>query len=315
MTGIAALLVGITVSLGVVGMHSLLFSPSALVQRVAGPTPVSKGAQGRTMRHRLPLRPREGLSGRLWGRPGQGMALMLEQAGIPLRVAEYLALRLGMASVFACLAALMKAPWWMLPLPAIAGYWLPGWVVRQQRRIRIAKIEKQLLEALPLVINALRSGYSFLQALDFASKQISRPLAIELAHTVQEIQLGADIDTALSALGRRVGSQDLELVLTAILIQRQVGGNLAQLLSTVEQTMRERVKLRGEIRTLTSQQRLSALIIGSLPVLLTGGLFLLNPDYIGLLFTTMVGRILLAVAAAMEVIGILGLRKIMQIEV
>ncbi len=311
---LAAALVGLASLLGVWGVYGLVTAPGQLAQRVMGPTPMPHKPR-RPLRERALLQPREGLSRLWWGEPGKGLALELERAGIPLRVGEYIALRVALGLIFCLVALIFSAPWWLLPLPALAGYWLPSLVVRRQKALRLVKMEAQLLEALPLMVNALRSGYSFLQAMDFVSKRVDHPLAWELARTVREIQIGADVDSALVAMARRTGSPDLDLVVTAILIQRQVGGNLAELLSTVEETMRERVRVRGEIRALTGQQRLSAMIIGFMPVFLTLVLLLLNPRYIGLLFTTTIGHALLAVAAVMEVMGLLVIRRILRIEV
>jgi len=315
MIALAAALVGLASFLAVWGAYGLVAAPSQLAQRVAGPMPLPPRPATRMRERALLLRPREGLSRLWWGEPGKGLALELERAGIPLRVGEYIVLRAALALIFCLLALIFGAPWWMLPAPVLVGYWLPVLLVRHQKALRLAKIEAQLLKALPLMVNALRSGYSFLQAMDFVSKRVEDPLAWELARTVREVQVGAEVDAALTSLAQRVGSADLDLVVTAILIQRQVGGNLADLLSTVEETMRERVRLRGEIRALTGQQRLSAMIIGFMPVFLTLVLLLLNPHYIGLLFTTGIGHVLLAVAVVMEAMGLLVIRRILRIEV
>jgi tight adherence protein B len=314
-TVLAAALVGLAVTVGLLGIHQMVAARGQLLWRLKAP-PVAQPPPRRTPRRRaMLLRPREGLPRLWWGEAGKGLALELERAGIPLRPGEFVVLRWALALVMALMALIFSAPWWvMLPL-AILGYRLPMMVVRHVKGRRLAKIETQLLEALPLIANALRSGYSFLQAMDFVSKRVEDPLAWELARTVREIQMGANIDAALMATAHRVGSGDLELVINAIVIQRQVGGNLADLLTTVERTMRERARIRGEIKALTSQQRLSAFVIGSLPVFLVMVLMAINPSYGGLLFTTMVGRALLVTAAVMEVLGVMAIRRILRVEV
>lgn len=249
----------------------------------------------------------------------ESMATELERAGIPLRVGEFMAVRFALAATL-FLAPLVLVSNLMVALLlsivlAMVGYVLPRWYVGSRRRRRQAKITSQLVEMLNLMSTSLKSGYGLMQSFEFASQQLKPPIADELRRMLREASLGQGADGALQGLVDRVSSPDMELVMTAIKIQRTVGGNLAQLLDGVAFTMRERERLRGEVRTLTSQQRMTGIVIGALPIFI-GLLFLaINPEYMSVLFTTMAGRILLLAGLGMQVLGVLTIRAILAFEV
>jgi len=201
-----------------------------------------------------------------------------------------------------------------LPMAPI-GYFLPRWYVASRWRQRQAKINAQLGEMLTLVSNSLKSGYGLLQSFEYASRQLSPPLASELKRTLQEANLGAGAEAAIQALAERIASPDMEMVVTAITIQRSVGGNLAQTLDNVAYTMRERDRIRGEIRTLTAQQRMTGVIIGGLPIFVGSIMFAMNPDYMTPLFTETAGKVLLLMAVGLEVMGIVLIRSMLAFEV
>ena len=256
------------------------------------------------------------LAGILAGsRQVESSALALERAGIPLRVGEYMALRFTVAFVL-FLVTFMLARNLLIALPmAPIGYFLPRWYVGSRRRHRQAKINGQLEEMLTLVSNSLKSGYGLLQSFEYASRQLSPPLASELKRMLQEANLGAGAEAAILALADRIASPDMEMVVTAITIQRSVGGNLAQTLDGVAYTMRERDRIRGEIRTLTSQQRMTGVIIGGLPIFVGLIMFAINPDYMLPLLTETVGKVLLLMAVGLEALGIVLIRSLMAFEV
>ena len=256
------------------------------------------------------------LAGILGGSRGvESSALALERAGIPLRVGEYMTIRFALAFVL-LLVAFMLTRNVLIALPmAPIGYFLPRWYVGSRRRQRQAKINGQLEEMLNLVSNSLKSGYGLLQSFEYASRQLGPPLADELKRMLQEANLGAGAEVAIEALAERIASPDMEMVVTAITIQKSVGGNLAQTLDNVAYTMRERDRIRGEISTLTSQQRMTGLIIGGLPIFVGGIMFAINPDYMLPLFTDTVGKVLLLMAVGMEVLGIVLIRSLLSFEV
>jgi tight adherence protein B len=245
----------------------------------------------------------------------ESSALALERAGIPLRVGEYMALRFAVALVlFLVTYMLTRNVLIALPMAPI-GYFLPRWYVGSRRRSRQAKINGQLEEMLTLVANSLRSGYGMLQSFEYASRQLSPPLASELKRMLQEANLGAGAEAAVQALADRIASPDMEMVVTAITIQRSVGGNLAQTLDSVAYTMRERDRIRGEITALTAQQRLTGFVIGGLPIFVGLVMFAINPDYMTPLFTETAGKVLLVIAVGLEFMGIMLMRSMMNFEV
>lgn len=251
-------------------------------------------------------------------RGSERTAVELERAGLPLRVGEYYLIRYGLALVLFLAPFLFSRQLFTVALALIlaaVGYMLPALWVSSRRKARLNRINTQLVDMLGLVSNSLRSGYGLMQSFEFAAQQMGPPLATELRRMLREVNLGLSAEEALRSLGERVNSPDLDMVLTAINIQRNVGGNLAEILDNVAFTMRERERIRGEIRTLTAQQRMTGIIIGGLPIGI-GLLFLvINPEYMSILFTDPVGRMILLAAAVLEGLGIVATRRIMAIEV
>jgi len=197
----------------------------------------------------------------------------------------------------------------------VVGFQLPPMWISQRRSARNRKLEAQLPEALTMVANSLKAGFGLLQAMSLSAEQLEHPVSTELAKAVEETNIGSSVEEAFRALSERNESPDLDLVVTAVLVQRTAGGNLAEILQTVTETMRERVRIRGEINTLTAQQRLTGFVIALMPVAV-GGLFLVvSPDYIKPLFTDPMGRVMLGMSGFLEVIGVVVIRRILSIEV
>ena len=163
--------------------------------------------------------------------------------------------------------------------------------------------------------NALRSGLSFLQAVEVISREMTDPIAGEFSILLKEMRLGVITEEALRNLAIRVPSTDLDLVVTSVLVQRQVGGNLAVILDTIGATVRERLQIKGEIRTLTAQGRMSGWIVGLIPIFMVGILMILNREYIMALFTEPLGHIFLACGVVLQIIGALIIRNIIDIDV
>jgi tight adherence protein B len=253
------------------------------------------------------------------GRKGSDeVAVQLERAGVPLRVGEYYMIRWCVAGVF------FLAPFVFGISPfnvavgfglSILGYFLPAQWVSGKRKKRTNHINAQLVDLLGMVANSLKSGYGLMQGFEFAGKQLPDPLGMEVRRMLREATLGLSAEQALAALGTRIDSKDMDMVITAINIQRTVGGNLAEILESVAHTMRERERIRGEINTLTAQQKMTGIVIGMLPVFMFLIFMVINPDYMGLLFETMAGRLILVGSAVMEVMGYFMIKKIIAIEV
>lgn len=172
----------------------------------------------------------------------------------------------------------------------------------------------QLGDMLQMVSNAMRAGFSFLQAFELIAREMDAPIGREVQKVVSEINVGATMDTALENMQKRVQSADFELVVTAVLIQRQVGGNLAQILDTIGATIEERVKVKREVKALTAQGRASGYLLSGLPFALGLILYTINPDYLKPLWTETYGRMAIMLALVLQVIGFMVIRKIVDIK-
>ena len=239
----------------------------------------------------------------------------LEAAGVSLRSGEFVVASALGALVFGILgAALLHSPLLAL-IVAVVGGALPTLLLRSALNKRAEKLREQLPDVLTIMASSLRAGHSFLQSLDTVAKEIAHPAAAEFQRVVAEIRLGRPAEDALESLAERVGSPDFMWAVLAVNIQREVGGNLAEILDTVADTLRERAMLRRQIKVLTAEGRLSAWVLGLLPFGIALYMFAVNPDYIGLLFKTTYGIIMLIVAGALLVAGILWMKKIVDIDV
>ena len=244
------------------------------------------------------------------------LELLMLRAGLPLRGGEFVVLCVASAVLLSMLFLLLGGGQLIFGLiGAVLGFFFPFILVSMKTGKRRKTFNSQLGDALILIANSLRTGYSFMQASDMVAQEMRPPISSEFARAVKEMSLGVTIEEALANLGKRISSEDLDLVLTAVLIQRQVGGNLSEVLDNIARTIRERVRIRGEIRTLTAQGRISGVIVSLLPIVLGLIIYLLNPEYVKLLFVHPFGKILLGVAGLGQVIGILVIRRIVDIEV
>jgi tight adherence protein B len=246
-------------------------------------------------------------------------AIDLQQAGLQLRVSEYLLLRVLMGGVSGVLVAvLMRFTPGALVAGAIIGviaFMLPMFWLKMRKSRRQSMLASQLVETLHLIANALRSGFAFNQAVEAAAKQSEPPMQDELNYFLRDTSLGARPDDALAAMVIRSGSLDLEMLVTTLLVQRTTGGNLSEVLDNVADTIRERERLQGEIKALTSTQRLTGQILSIYPIALGAFLFILAPSMMQVLFTEEIGRILLAIALTLQIIGALTIRRILSLDV
>lgn len=201
-----------------------------------------------------------------------------------------------------------------VPLAGL-GLVAPYLYLKWRRRRRIAKFESQLPDALDMVTNAMRAGYAFQGAMELVGQEIADPLGGEFAQFYEEQNLGMDVRTALLALQSRVPSLDLKMFITAVLIQRETGGNLSEVLENIATVIRGRFRIQDELKTLTAQVRLSSKILGFLPVIVVALITIMNPDFIAPLFNETVGRILLASAAVSQIIGFIVMWRLADIEI
>ncbi|HEY7268953.1 MAG TPA: type II secretion system F family protein [Dehalococcoidia bacterium] len=243
----------------------------------------------------------------------------LEKSDIKLTVSEFVGLRIILAAVAATIGLVMlpKPPLTYIVAALVAGvaFMLPAFYLGFAKKKRLKKLEEQLVEALVLISNSLKAGFGLMQSFELASKQMEHPISTEIRRTLYDINVGSQTDAALQALAKRSGSRDFDIVITAMLIQQSTGGNLSEILDNVCHTMRERIRIKGEISTLTSQQMLTGYIIGGMPIAMVGGFSLISPGYMTPLFTTTMGHLLLIGAGTLEFFGVLLIKKILTIEV
>jgi tight adherence protein B len=250
------------------------------------PGPATPGAEiasqlsGRTLREQMALRldnvlVRRGMAG--------AMRAQLRRADLKLTVTEYVLLHVLMAVGLGVLGLTLSGPL-AGGLGAIAGLFLPRLYVSVRQARRLKEFNNQLADILNLWVNALRAGYSVPQAMEAVAREAPPPASVEFKRVVAEISIGVPIEIALNNMLSRIGSEDLDLVFTAVNIQREVGGNLAEILETISETIRERVRIKGEIRTLTSSARFTGIFIALMPVFISVFLMVIRPLYMSQLF-------------------------------
>ncbi len=259
---------------------------------------------------------------------GANLARDIARADLKLKPSEYLMIWgfsiVGvpvLMFIFGFFMPALHSPLVLL-IGALIGFMLPRFWLGRRKSGRLNSFNKQLPDTITLIANALRAGSSFLQAIELVVRESRPPVSTEFGRVIREVNLGLPFEQALENMVRRVRSDDLELMATAIAIQHQVGGNLAEILDSIAYTIRERVRIKGEIRTLTAQQRLSGYVVGFLPIALAGFLFLAAPNFMEPMFLNPpsvlglpAGVVILIFGGFMMFIGFMLIRKIVDIEV
>lgn len=241
--------------------------------------------------------------------------LMMVRAGLPLLGSEFLAISAGGALlVFVIFALATRNP--VTGLLALLLF-LAADFVFVQRRItkRLDNFQRQLADCLSLVANSLRAGFSFLQTMEIISREMEPPMSTEFERVMRDTTLGKSLDDALHDMDDRVGSADFSLVVTAVLIQQQVGGNLATILDTIRQTISERIRIRREVNTLTAQGKMSGIVLACIPVALALFFYVSSPEYLEPLLTTDIGKMAIIGALFLVIVGFVIIRKIVDIKV
>jgi tight adherence protein B len=230
------------------------------------------------------------------------LATRLEMAGSPMTPGGFVVLTLATTLVGLVVGLLLgRTP--ITILLVVIGALLPWLWLRRKGKKRIQQFEAQLPEAIDMMVTAMKSGYSFQAAMRFIGQEMAEPLGPEFTRFYDEQRLGVEVRTALLSMQERIRSLDFKMLVTAVLIQRETGGSLSDILGNISKLMRERVQVRGQIATLVSEPKLSGRILSLLPVVVYLGLTLIAPDYVKPLTTTGIGRIMLMVGAVMVVIG------------
>lgn len=250
---------------------------------------------------------------------GSRVARDLARADLKMKPGEYVTIMVIAALGVAIIAWFIGGhSLWFGAVGAIFGFMLPGMYVRRQQGLRLLKFSDQLPDMLNLVVNGLRAGYSTMQAMESVSKELPSPICDEFRRVVQEMQLGISMEFALENLLRRIASDDLDLVITAVNVQREVGGNLAEILDTISHTIRERIRVKGEIRVLTTQVMYSGKFLAILPLIVIAVLYVMNREYMMEFFkpeSGICGYIALGIGAVLIILGYITMTKIAQIEV
>lgn len=246
---------------------------------------------------------------------GRRIELLMQQADWPIRGTEFEAILLlwgGLVGLITFLVTLKGAMFFAGALAGILmGLALLGLRIRRRRK----KFTNQLGDMLTMVANALRAGFSFMQAFELISREMDAPMGREVQLVVNEVNLGNTLESALDNMQRRVASPDFELVVTAVLIQRQVGGDLASILDTISETIAERVRMRREVMALTAQGRASGWVLAAIPVGLFIILYMMSPSYLSPLLDTDIGRMCVVGAFILEVIGFFVIQRIVDINI
>ncbi|MFH1515519.1 MAG: type II secretion system F family protein [bacterium] len=297
------------------GQHSVVqgrlksFKESSDVALNRGPIPVRKSTRKDDIFHQIDTR--------IFQKKSffQKMILEFQKADLSLRYSEYLGLYLLMLIFPGLIAFIFTKQILFVMLASALGAFVPRTYVKLRQVRRIRNIDNQLVDALILISNSLKSGYSFLQGLELVAEEAPRPICVEFSRVMRETNLGMDVEASLDAMTERVPSEDLDLVITAVKIQRQIGGNLSEILDRIIHTIRERIRIKGEINTLTAQGKLQGIILTLLPLGIAIGIYGMAPDFMAPLFTTLLGKMMIGVAFILQFIGGFFIKKIVEIKV
>jgi tight adherence protein B len=248
-------------------------------------------------------------------RLGNELFRFIEQADVRIRPHQFVLLSAGLALAVGALF------WWIrgsLLVAVVMGMLvglMPWFYVRRKRQRRLAQFLEQLPDALDLMTRALRAGHAFSSAMNTVASEMPDPIAKEFRRTYEEHNLGMSLKVALEHLIERVPLLDLRLCVTAILIQRETGGNLSEILENIANVIRDRFRILGQVRVFTAQGRLTGWVIGLIPFGLAFYIYVVNPEYLEPLFTTQPGKYMLGTALTMELLGVLMIRKIVRIDI
>jgi tight adherence protein B len=256
-------------------------------------------------------------------RAGSGLArlrrfndqALLDAAAMPVRPAEWLVVRTGSALATALILGLLL-PWFLgVPAGLAAGFLIPNALLQGRVERRKRRFAEELPETLQMLVSGLRSGFTLQHGIENTVRDSEGPVSAELRRAISETRLGAELEDALEGVGVRTGNQDMRWLVMAIRLQREVGGNLSEVLQTTADTMRDREELRRNVRSLSAEGRLSATILLAMPVTIGAWMFVFRNEYIRPLYTERLGLVMLAVAGGLLVTGGLWLRRVIRVEV
>lgn len=245
----------------------------------------------------------------------QKIERILESAGIPIRVEEFITIRIFLFALAVIVSFIFGINLIGALIIGFLGWRLPYIYIKRKMEKRITKAGAQLPQTLEIMASSMKSGYSFMQAMQLVAKELPDPIGVEFLRTIKDINYGMPMEMAFENLLKRIPNRDLEIVTTAILIQRTTGGNLAKILESIQDTIADRVRMKDELRALTSQGRMSALIITLLPVGLGILLSIMNPKYFTPMLQNPFGWVLIAGGVISGTLGWIFINKVVTIEV
>jgi len=314
-----AVFIGLAVIAAFIGLGRIIEGKDSVKDRLDAltPLPAIEDAPAATEQQDKELHPLAGRLNRVISRQAfaASIATELARANLPLTVPEYILLNIASVCVLSLLVLALSRQLVLAVIGGVAGFALPGLYVRRKQSQRMVAFQDQLVDSLTLLMGSLRSGYGMTIAMDTVAKQMPPPTSEEFGRVVREIGLGVSTTQALANLVRRIRSDDLDLVVTAITIQHEIGGNLANILETITNTIRERIRLKGQLRALTAQQSLQRYVLTALPFALGGIIYVMNPRYMKTLFTPGFTLIIPIGAVVSITIGYVIMGKLSNIEV
>jgi len=243
------------------------------------------------------------------------LQMLMQQGAVSMTTGAFLMLTLGLSVGLGLVVLLVMRNWFAAILFAALGAWLPYLWLKRRRTRRMYAFEEGLPEAIDLLGRAIRAGHPLSSGLKMVADETQEPIAGEFQRTFEEHRFGVPFDEAIQDLADRVDIVDVRILVTAILIQREVGGNLAEVLDNLASVIRARFTIRRQLRVYTAQGRMSGYVLAALPIVVGAIIYLLNPDYGTLMFTRPLGRVFLGTAAVMQIIGYLWIRKIINIDI
>jgi tight adherence protein B len=248
-------------------------------------------------------------------RGGAHLAKLIEQSGVKTTPGTVVVVSIGAAAVFAVVAMVLVRQMWILPMAASVGLILPTWLLTRKRSMRMRKFEELFPEALDLLSRAVKAGHAFQTAMNMAADELPDPVGPEFRKTFDQQNFGLPLRDALNAMSERVPIIDVKFFVTAVLIQRETGGNLSEILDNLSHVVRERFKVLRQVRVHTAHGRFTGWVLLALPAFVGVAMMQINPEHMQLLYKEPMGQKMLITALGMQITGYLWIKKVIKIEV
>ncbi len=293
----------------------VIFVKERYIERLNESDPQTRVVESKALVQKERKSPMSGLAKLVPKGKNNKISDMLMKANLSLTAEELFIYRLLFSIALGFLSYAIRRDYIFTSIVVILVWNSPKFLIKRRIKKRLDDFDLQLNGALALISNALKAGHSFMQAVSIAARETQGTFSDEFKILLKELNFGIPIEVGFENLLKRVGSSDMKLVVNAILIQKDIGGNLSEILENIAGTIRDRQAIQNEMKTLTAQGKMSGMIVMLLPVFLGGVIYLMNPEYMMVLFTTKIGLGIVAVAVVNELIGIVLIRKIISIEV